>query len=233
MTSPAARTAQVNRQARGDGEGDEDGQVEGERQHLEPRLPDRHRRHVDQPPPERAGQRRGGEVVPRPRDDQGRLSTKPPRTRRAPSPAIHAAVRHPAPTSSVATPSTTATTASDRQRRPAPARRRAPRRRRRGPCGGPARGSRAAKTPSTRSTRGGRRVGRADADRGAEQVDEPRHGGVGDERRQPPGRDDTRQQRHGGVDDEGGDAGPVGREHGGQPPRAPRRRATISPTTMT
>ena len=66
---------------------------------------------------------------------------------------------------------------------------------------------------------GGAGVSRADAHGDAQQVDEPRHRGVGDERREPAGGDDARHQRDRRVDQEGGDAGPVRRVQGGQAPR--------------
>ena len=65
---------------------------------------------------------------------------------------------------------------------------------------------------------GRRRVGGADSDRAPEQVDEPRHRGVGDQRGEAPGRDHSRRERHGGIHHERGHARPVGREHRGQPP---------------
>ena len=63
-------------------------------------------------------------------------------------------------------------------------------------------------------------IGGADAGRAPHEVDEPRHGGEGDEGAQPSRRDHAGDEGHRDVGDEGDDALSVGREQIGEPPHA-------------
>ena len=197
-TRKAARTAHVNRHARAMARRDQDRHVQGEGEDLQPRLPDRHRRHVDQPASRRAGEGRRDEVVPRPRERPRQVEHERARGCGETEPA-HPGRRPPA-------------RRHERGHREQDGDERHDREDRRGHPDGDRRDDRehgsAARPLACRELEDPvdhvvarrRRVGGADPDRNAEQVDEPRHRGVGDQRGEPSGRDHSRRKGDGGVD---------------------------------